>query len=59
MSRLSVTCINWQKSHAGSLTGRASVRFNALGLVVREIEVHRAAGRLWITPPSAAGALGF
>jgi hypothetical protein len=36
------------------LIGRASVRFNALGLTVYEIEVHRAIPRLWITPPSTA-----
>ena len=53
MNKLSVTCISWQGLHAGSLIGRASVRFNALGLIVHEIEVHRAA-RLWITPPSTA-----
>jgi hypothetical protein len=53
---LSVTCIGWQGLHAGSLIGRASVRFDALGggLIIHEIEVHRAVARLWIKPPSAA-----
>lgn len=53
MNKLSVTCISWQGLRVGSLIGRASVRFNALGLIVHEIEVHRAA-RFWITPPSTA-----
>jgi hypothetical protein len=54
VNTVSVTCISWQGLHSGSLIGRASVRFNALGLIVHEIEVHRAAPRLWIAPPSTA-----
>jgi hypothetical protein len=52
MSKVTVTCLDWRPLAKGSLLGFAKIRIDELGLILREVTVHRSHGSFWASPPA-------
>jgi hypothetical protein len=51
MSKFSVTCLNWRRASEGF--GIATIRFDALGLVISDVAVCRLGPLTWVESPLA------